>query len=47
MKAVLRGMLSAGQYVEAQTVISQLVPLLPEDLELLKLQQELLFKTGE
>ena len=47
MKAALKGMIDQGQYGEALSVISQLLPLLPEDMELLKLQQRLLGKMAE
>ena len=40
-------MIDQGQYGEALSVISQLLPLLPEDMELLKLQQRLLGKMAE
>lgn len=42
MKAALRTMADNGQYSEAMQVLSQLIPLLPDDMELLKLQQRLL-----
>ena len=42
MKAALKTMLQNGQYQEAMSVLSQLLPLLPDDMELLKLQQQLL-----
>lgn len=39
MKAALNIMLQSGQYMEAMSVLSQLLPLLPNDMELLKMQQ--------
>lgn len=42
MKMVLRTMIESGQYQEAEGVLDQLLPLLPGDMELLKLQQMLL-----
>lgn len=39
MKAALNAMVQGGQYVEAMSVLSQLLPLLPNDMELLKMQQ--------
>ena len=42
MKAALSAMLQAGQYQEATSVLTQLLPLLPNDMELLKIQQQLL-----
>ena len=45
MKAALKIMLQNGQYQEAMSVLSQLLPLLPSDTELLKLQQQLLART--
>ena len=42
MKAALKTMIQNGQYQEAMSVLSQLLPLLPDDMELLKLQQQLL-----
>lgn len=44
MKAALKAMSESGQYTEAMSVLSQLLPLLPDDMELLKLQQLLLSK---
>ncbi len=44
MKAALKTMIQSGQYAEAMSVLSQLLPLLPNDTELLKLQQQLLTK---
>ena len=45
MKAALNGMVQRGQYKEAMSVLSQLLPLLPNDMELLKLWQLLLSRT--
>ena len=42
MKAALSAMLQAGPYQEATSVLTQLLPLLPNDMELLKIQQQLL-----
>lgn len=42
MKAALNTMLQNGQYTEAMSVLTQLLPLLPNDMELLKIQQQLL-----
>lgn len=42
MKEALRGMIQAGQYEQASPVVEQLLPLLPEDLELLKMRQAIL-----
>ena len=47
MKAALKGMIEGGQYTEAVSVLSQLLPLLPGDIELLKMQQMLLRKTQD
>lgn len=47
MKAALRTMIGGGQYAEALTVILQLSPLLPEDLELLRMRQNVLQKVSE
>ncbi len=47
MKAALRTMINGGQYAEALTVILQLSPLLPEDLELLRMRQNVLQKVSE
>lgn len=44
MKAALKAMTDNRQYTEAMQVISQLLPLLPNDMELLKLQQQLINK---
>ena len=45
MKEALGLMVRNGQYQQAMSVVSQLLPLLPEDMELLKLQQQLLDKS--
>ena len=45
MKSALKTMLDNSQYTEAMQVLSQLIPLLPNDIELIKLQQQLLEKT--
>ncbi|MCI8558352.1 MAG: glycosyltransferase [Lachnospiraceae bacterium] len=42
MKAALRTMADNKQYSEAEQVLAQLIPLLPDDMELLKLQQRLM-----
>ena len=42
MKAALKAMIQAGQYHEAMPVLTQLLSLLPNDMELLKIQQLLL-----
>lgn len=42
MKAALKAMLTNRQYEEAMSVLVQLLPLLPDDMELLKMQQLLL-----
>lgn len=42
MKDALKGMVSNGQYGDALPVILQLSPLLPEDLELLRMRQHVL-----
>ena len=42
MKEALESMIANGQYVEALPVILQLSPLLPEDLELLRMRQHVL-----
>lgn len=47
MKAALRGMIENGQYTEAMSVLSQLIPLLPGDMELVKMQQILLEKVRD
>ncbi len=47
MKGMLRGMMDQGQYREAMSVLPQLLSLLPEDLELVKLHQQLLERLAE
>lgn len=47
MKAALKGMIENRQYQEAMQVLKQLIPLLPEDMELLKFQQILLERLAE
>lgn len=47
MKAALKGMAAGGQYEEAMSVLSQLLPLMPNDMELLKMQQTLLEKLAD
>lgn len=42
MKASLSTLVEQGYYQEAMSVVQQLVPLLPEDLEILRLRQKLL-----
>ena len=42
MKTALTAMIESGQYKEAMAVLTQLLPLLPNDMELLKMQQILL-----
>lgn len=47
MKETLRGMIADGQYTEALSVIMQLSSLLPEDLELLRIRQNVLSQLSE
>ena len=47
MKEALRVMIDNRQYIEALPVIMQLSPLLPEDLELLRMRQKVLQETAE
>lgn len=47
MKDALKTMIDNGQYVQAWSVILQLSPLLPEDLELLRMRQEVLREIAE
>lgn len=42
MKEMLDSLLSAGQMEQAKEVLDQLLPLLPEDLELIRIRQELI-----
>ena len=42
MKDALKAMIENKQYVEAMSVLSQLFPLLPNDMEILRMQQKLL-----
>ena len=42
MKSALKAMIESGQHEEAVSVLNQLLPLLPDDMELLKMQQTLL-----
>lgn len=42
MKEAVRGMIGNRQYAEALAVIQQLQPLLPDDLEILKMRQKAL-----
>ena len=42
MKDALKAMIENKQYTEAMSVLNQLLPLLPNDMELLKIQQRLL-----
>ncbi len=46
MKEAVKGMMEQGQFQEALSVVSQLFPLLPEDMELLRLHQKLLAQLG-
>lgn len=46
MKEAVKGMIEQGQYQEALSVVSQLFPLLPEDMELFRLHQQLLAQLG-
>lgn len=47
MKEVLRAQIEHGQHTEALPIILQLSPLLPEDLELLRMRQTVLRETAE
>ena len=47
MKESLQSMINSKQYTQAMSVILQLSPLLPEDLELLRMRQNLLRKMAE
>ncbi len=40
MKETLRTLTAAGQTAQAEVVLNQLLPLLPEDLELIRCRQE-------
>ena len=42
VKQVLRGLIEVKQWNEAYGVMEQLLPLLPEDLEVLRMKQEIL-----
>ena len=42
VKQVLRGLIDGGQWEEAYVVAGQLMSLLPEDLEVLRMKQEIL-----
>ena len=42
VKQILLGLIESGQWTEAYTVVNQLIKLLPEDLEVLRLKQEIL-----
>ncbi len=42
VKQVLRGLMKAGQWEEAYKVMGQLITLLPDDLEVLQMKQEIL-----
>lgn len=42
VKQVLRGLIDSGQWEEAYGVMAQLLPLLPDDLEVLQMKQEIL-----
>ena len=47
VRQAIKAMIEKQQYAEALPVIFQLSPLLPEDLELLKLRQKILQETAE
>ena len=47
MKEALRTMIDSGNYEEAMSVLLQLLPLLPDDMELLKMQQILLSRLAD
>lgn len=47
MKAALKAMIQNQQYAEAMSVLAQLMPLLPEDMELVKMHQTLLKKLSD
>lgn len=47
MKGALNTMVQSGQYMEAMSVLSQLLPLLPNDMGLLKMQQVVLEKLAD
>lgn len=47
MKAALKTMVEKQQYTEAASIIDQLSQILPDDLELLRIRQELLRKSSE
>lgn len=47
MKEALRTMINSNQYIQAMSVIMQLSPLLPDDLELLRIRQHVLRKMAE
>ena len=42
VKQVLRGLIDGGQWTEAYGVMGQLLSLLPDDLEVLRMKQEIL-----
>ena len=46
VKQVLRGLISAGQWDEAYGVLEQLLALLPDDFEVLRMKQEVLRQGG-
>ena len=45
LKEVLSALIEQDKYAEAMSILPQLVSLLPEDLELLRIKQRLLKKT--
>ena len=47
MKMALGAMVQSGQYQQAMSVLGQLLPLMPEDMELLKLHQQLLERLAD
>ncbi len=47
MKEALRTMINSNQYIQSMSVIMQLSPLLPDDLELLRIRQHVLRKMAE
>ena len=42
VKQALRGLMETGRWEEAQSVIGQLLALLPDDIEALRMKQEIL-----
>ena len=45
MKGTLSTLLEAGQTVQAAGILDQLLPLMPEDVELIRMRQELIRRT--